>query len=171
MADHPHALTRQDAEDFLYREAALLDEGRLDAWVALFTDDARYRLPIAAGDDELEPALVDDDRNRLAERVFRLTSTQAHAQLPPSQTVHDVHNVQVEERSPGRSEDEVLVRCNVTVHELRVGGPEQVGLGRLRVLPGRAAYVLRLGPPLRIRSKTVHLLERELPLQNIAFIV
>jgi hypothetical protein len=65
----------------------------------------------------------------------------------------------------------VLVRCNLTVHELRVGGPEQVGLGRLRVLPARAVYVLRGGPPLRIRSKTVHLLERELPLRNIAFIV
>ena len=167
MGDRPRALTRQDVEDFLYLEAALLDEGRLDEWLALFTDDGRYRLPIASGDDELEPALVDDDRDRLAERVFRLTSTQAHAQLPPSRTVHDVHNVALEELS----EDEVVVRCNLTVHELRVGGPEQVGLGRLRVLPARAAYVLRLGPPLRIRSKTVYLLERELPLQNIAFIV
>ena len=167
MADRPRVLTRQDAEDFLYREAALLDEGRLDEWLALFTDDARYRLPIASGDDALEPALVDDDRERLAERVFRLTSTQAHAQLPPSQTVHDVHNVRVE----ALSEDQVLLRCNLTVHEVRVGGPEQVGLGRLRVLPGRATYVLRPGPPLRIRSKTVFLLERELPLQNIAFLV
>ena len=167
MADRLPVLTRQDAEDFLYREAALLDEGRLDDWLGLFTDDARYRLPNEAQDDPLEPALVDDDRDRLAERVFRLTSTQAHAQLPPSQTVHDVHNVQVEDLSEG----EVLVRCNLTVHELRVGGPEQVGLGRLRVLPARAVYVLRLGPPLRIRSKTVLLLERELPLLNIAFIV
>ena len=167
MAEALRALTRQDAEDFLYREAALLDEGRLDDWLALFTEDARYCLPIASGDDPLEPALVDDDRERLAERVFRLTSTQAHAQLPPSQTVHDVHNVQLEELS----ENEVLVRCNLTLHELRVGGPEQVGLGRLRVLPARVVYVLRVGPPLRIRSKTVRLLERELPLPNIAFIV
>ena len=167
MADRRPGLTRQDAEDFLYREAALLDDGRLDDWLALFTEDARYRLPIASGDDELEPAIVDDDRERLGERVFRLTSTQAHAQLPPSETVHQVHNVRVEELSA----DEVLVRCTLTVHEVRVGGPEQVGLGALRVLPGRATYVLRLGPPLRIRSKTVHLLERELPMPNIAFLV
>ena len=167
MPEPRTVLTRQDAEDFLYREAALLDEGRLDDWLALFTDDARYRLPIASEDDPLEPALVDDDRQRLAERVFRLTSTQAHAQLPPSETVHDVHNVRLGEVSG----DEVLVHCNLTVHEVRVGGPEQVGLGRLRSLPGRAVYALRLGPPLRIRSKTVHLLERELPLPNIAFLV
>lgn len=167
MADRAHAFTRQDAEDFLYREAALLDDGRLDDWLALFSDDGRYRLPIASGEDPLEPALVDDDRDRLAERVFRLTSTQAHAQLPPSRTVHDVHNVRLEELSA----DEVLVHCNLTVHEVRVGGPEQVGLGRPRVLPGRAVYVLRPGPPVRIRAKTVHLLERDLPLPNIAFIV
>jgi 3-phenylpropionate/cinnamic acid dioxygenase small subunit len=167
MAERVPAPTRQDVEDFLYREAALLDDGRLDDWLALFTDDARYRLPIAADDDELEPALVDDDRERLGERVFRLTSTQAHAQLPPSETVHDVHNVRLEELPGG----EVLVRCNLTVHEVRVGGPEQVGLGRHRVFPGRAVYVLHPGPPLRIRSKTVHLLHRELPLPNIAFLV
>ena len=167
MADRLPPLTRQDAEDFLYREAELLDDARLDDWLALFSDDARYRLPITADDDPLEPALVDDDRGRLAERVFRLTSTQAHAQLPPSRTVHDVHNVRVEELPDG----EVLVRCNLTVHEVRVGGPEQVGLGRLRSFPGRAVYVLRPGPPVRIRAKTVHLLERELPLPNIAFIV
>lgn len=167
MADRAHAFTRQDAEDFLYREAALLDDGRLDDWLALFSDDGRYRLPIASGEDPLEPALVDDDRDRLAERVFRLTSTQAHAQLPPSRTVHDVHNVRLEELAA----DEVLVHCNLTVHEVRVGGPEQVGLARPRVLPGRAVYVLRPGPPVRIRAKTVHLLERDLPLPNIAFIV
>ena len=167
MPDHPHPLTRQDAEDFLYREAALLDDGRLDDWLALFTDDGRYRLPIGSGEDPLEPALVDDDRDRLAERVYRLTSTQAHAQLPPSQTVHDVHNVRIEELPDG----DVLVRCNLTVHEVRVGGPEQVGLGRRRSFPGRAVYVLRPGPPVRIRAKTVHLLERELPLPNIAFLV
>ena len=165
MADR--RLTRQDAEDFLYREAALLDDGRLDDWLALFADDGRYRLPIGSGDDPLEPALVDDDRARLAERVFRLTSTQAHAQLPPSQTVHDVHNVRLEELPDG----DVLVGCNLTVHEVRIGGPEQVGLGRLRSFPGRAVYVLTPGPPVRIRAKTVHLLERELPLPNIAFIV
>lgn len=167
MAEGAGALSRQDVEDFLFREAALLDDGRLDDWLALFADDARYRLPIALDGDELEPALVDDDRERLAERVFRLTSTTAHAQVPPSQTVHDVHNVRLEQLPGG----ELLVRCHLTVHEVRVGGPEQVGLGRHRILPGRAEYVLRPGPPVRIRSKTVHLLHRELPLPSIAFIV
>ena len=38
-------LTRAEAEDFLYQEAAILDEWRLRDWLALFTDDAQYWVP------------------------------------------------------------------------------------------------------------------------------
>lgn len=31
-----------EVEEFLYREARLLDERRFDEWLDLFTDDARY---------------------------------------------------------------------------------------------------------------------------------
>jgi 3-phenylpropionate/cinnamic acid dioxygenase small subunit len=37
---------RQKIEDFLYHEAELLDERRLREWLELFTDDARYSMPI-----------------------------------------------------------------------------------------------------------------------------
>ena len=33
-------ITRSAVEDFLYQEAALLDEWRLDEWLSLLTDDA-----------------------------------------------------------------------------------------------------------------------------------
>ena len=33
-------VTRQEIEDFLYHEAALLDEWKLDEWQALLADDA-----------------------------------------------------------------------------------------------------------------------------------
>ena len=39
------SITRAEAEDFLYREAALLDEWRLDEWLALLTEYAHYRVP------------------------------------------------------------------------------------------------------------------------------
>ena len=35
----------REIERFLYDEAFLLDERRFDEWLALFTDDARYRMP------------------------------------------------------------------------------------------------------------------------------
>jgi len=38
-------LLEREVENFLVREAALLDEWRLDDWLALFTEDARYLVP------------------------------------------------------------------------------------------------------------------------------
>ena len=42
-------MTRGEAEDFLYREAALLDAWKLDEWLALLTEDARLDIfPVAS---------------------------------------------------------------------------------------------------------------------------
>ena len=38
-------VTRAEVEDFLYREAALLDDWKLDEWQNLLTDDAAYYVP------------------------------------------------------------------------------------------------------------------------------
>ena len=38
-------VTRQEVEDFLYHEAALLDEWKLEEWQALLADDATYYVP------------------------------------------------------------------------------------------------------------------------------
>ena len=40
-----NVVTRAEVEDFLYREAALLDDWKLDEWEALLTDDAAYYVP------------------------------------------------------------------------------------------------------------------------------
>src|SRR5258706_9551874 len=37
---------KREIEEFLYREAHLLDEHRLDEWLGLFTDDVRYLIPL-----------------------------------------------------------------------------------------------------------------------------
>jgi len=39
------ALTRAEVEDFLFREAALLDEWKLEEWLTLLTPDATYYVP------------------------------------------------------------------------------------------------------------------------------
>ena len=38
-------VTRAQVEDFLYGEAALLDEWKLEEWLTLLTDDAAYYVP------------------------------------------------------------------------------------------------------------------------------
>ena len=40
-----NAVTRADVEDFLYHEAALLDDWRLDDWLELLAEDAAYYVP------------------------------------------------------------------------------------------------------------------------------
>src|SRR5262249_36636516 len=70
------AVTRGEAEDLLYEEAALLDRWQLEQWLALFTDDAAYLVPstdLAPGTSP-DNALfyIADDHTRLKERVVRL---------------------------------------------------------------------------------------------------
>lgn len=92
--------SRADYEDFLYREAALLDRWQLDDWLALFTTDAVYEVPTMGGGLEARPdnALfyIADDYRRLCHRVARLKKPTAHAEWPHSETVHTVNNVRIE---------------------------------------------------------------------------
>jgi p-cumate 2,3-dioxygenase beta subunit len=95
-------LTRNDIEEFLFREAALLDDWKLAEWLELFTDDARYEVPSTSLDRNASVAdslfFVADDRFRLGERVARLGKKGAHVEYPHSRTRHLVSNVLIESR-------------------------------------------------------------------------
>lgn len=91
-------LKTRTAEKFLYNEAALLDEWRLDEWLSLMATDAHYRippldLPDAAPGEALY--LIDDDRNRLESRVRQLMGKTAWAETPRSRTRRLITNVRV----------------------------------------------------------------------------
>ncbi len=92
-------ITRAQAEDLLFEEADLLDQWRLQEWLALFTDDARYLVPstdLAPGADPARSLFyIADDRARMHERVVRLMKKSAHAEFPRSRTRHLVSNVRV----------------------------------------------------------------------------
>ncbi|MGY6026997.1 aromatic-ring-hydroxylating dioxygenase subunit beta [Streptomyces spinosirectus] len=83
---------------FLFDEAALLDEWRLDEWLGLFHPDAVYLIPTPE-DLSDDPAttlhLVHDSMNTLAGRVDRLKSKHAHAESPRSRTRRHITNVRV----------------------------------------------------------------------------
>jgi p-cumate 2,3-dioxygenase subunit beta len=101
---------RSEIEDFLYAEANLLDEWRLDEWFALFTDDATYEIPTAGMPDSAHAAdslfYVADDHTRLRERVIRLNDPDAHSEQPRSWVRRIYGNVRVEEDG-----DLVIARC------------------------------------------------------------
>ena len=149
----------REVEQFLYREARLLDARRFHEWLELFTDDVRYwmtgrsnRYPKSSKaitildldryvEDDLtredELALLDETKETLAARVTRLDTGMAWAEDPPSRTRHLLTNIEVE---PGASDSELTVYSNFIVYRSRaeteqdfyVGGRED----RLRRVDG-----------------------------------
>jgi p-cumate 2,3-dioxygenase beta subunit len=108
---------QQQIEQFLYREAELLDEWRLEEWLALFAAEASYIVPATSGGRPgvgAALALVSDDRTRLAGRVERLLNRLAHASSPHPRTRHLVTNVRA-------TQDGTLwtVRANFVLYSMR----------------------------------------------------
>ncbi|HEU5299552.1 MAG TPA: aromatic-ring-hydroxylating dioxygenase subunit beta [bacterium] len=161
-------LSLEDAQRLLVAEARLLDERRFDEWEALFTDDAVYWLPIDPGRDPAgSVSIIHDDRQRLHERVYRLTQTPVLDQNPPSRTIRFVSNVEVEPGSNG----EAAVRCAQLIAEMRPGGPGQAGLNAPRWFAARCDYRLRnTGGSWKIAKKTVVFLNADEPHYNLSFI-
>ncbi len=111
---------RLQVEDFLYHEAALLDEWRLDEWLALFTPDCTYVVPttdLPEGDPAHDAVFVDDNFERLQGRVNRLNSRHAHREYPYSRTRRLVTNVRLTEVS----EQEIEAAASFVVYRLRSG--------------------------------------------------
>jgi 3-phenylpropionate/cinnamic acid dioxygenase small subunit len=93
------ALSASECEAFLVHEARLLDEGRFDEWLALFTADAWYWVP--SEPNQASPrdtiSLIYDDRRLLETRVRRLASPRIYSQEPRSRTSRIIANVTIEE--------------------------------------------------------------------------
>jgi p-cumate 2,3-dioxygenase subunit beta len=113
-------LVRLEVEEFLIEEAAMLDEWRLDDWLALFTEDASYIVPSTDkpdGDPSVDLTLIDDDHLRLTWRVNRLKSRHAHREFPWSRTRRLITNVRV----LGDRGDELDVTASVLLYRFRHG--------------------------------------------------
>jgi 3-phenylpropionate/cinnamic acid dioxygenase small subunit len=84
-----------ELEQFLYREARLLDTHRLDEWLALYADEATYWIPLAYNqpDPYEHSSIIHDDRTLMAARVRQYAHPRAHARLPATRTIHQVGNV------------------------------------------------------------------------------
>lgn len=133
-----NSVSRSDVEDFLYAEAAALDDWRLDDWLAMLTDDARYNVPPNDAKDGSSTDtlfIIADDIDRIRARVKRLKSPSAHAESPRSRTRRNISNVRIIEET----HDALKVAANFTVHRFRRGE-------RISVYVGTYDYTLRLAP-------------------------
>src|SRR5579862_3448466 len=127
MPDLERLLLQREVEEFLYREAELLDERRYDEWLALLADDIRYWMPmrrnVKFGEGEREftregqdIAWFDEGKDTLTRRVRQIQTGIHWAEEPQSRIAHLVSNVRIVEASPSVAEPyEVTVKCRFLV--------------------------------------------------------
>jgi 3-phenylpropionate/cinnamic acid dioxygenase small subunit len=125
-------LLQQEVEDFLYREADLLDERRYEEWLDLFTEDAHYWMPLRRNVPRDEPereftrqgvdaSWFDEGKDTLRRRVRQIQTGVHWAEEPPSRICHIISNVQlVPGASPDPAPREVGVRSRFIVYRNRV---------------------------------------------------
>lgn len=148
------------AEEFLYHEARLLDTHQLEAWLALFTEDATYWVPLER--DQKDPhetsSIIHDDRTLLELRVKQARHPRAHARLPLARTVHQVGNVVV-------SEEKGEVKVNSTLQVVEFRNEKQRLHGALV-----EHRLRRAGESFKIAHKRVDLVNSEGELDGIAIL-
>lgn len=171
----------REVEQFLYREARLLDSRRFRDWLELFTEDVRYwminranRYPrhskaIAildparyvesdlAQDDEL--AILDEDKQTLTARIDRLDTGMAWAEDPPSRTRHIIANIEIE---PGAVEHEIKVHSNFIVYRSRGESEEDFYVG------ARQDVLRRINGTLKIASRRLILDQNVISAKNVS---
>ena len=143
--DLARLLVRQEIEDFLYHEAELLDERRYEEWLALFTDDAHYWMPmrrnVPADESEreftrdgLDVNWFDEGKDTLTRRVKQIRTGVHWAEQPPSRICHMVSNVQI----LSASADEVAVKSRFLLYRNRVETETDMLVGKREDLLRRA---------------------------------
>lgn len=97
------AVTTQEIQAFLYREARLLDDERWDDWLQCYAPQARFWMPswdddgTLVQDPEREISLIFyPDRQGLEDRVFRIKTERSSATIPDTRTSHNIANVELE---------------------------------------------------------------------------
>lgn len=145
-------LLRASVEQFLAEEAALLDAWRLDEWLALFTEDARYVVPALDcpdADPKRDMVYIDDDFAHLEGRVKRLMGRHQHREYPFSKTRRVLGLV----RLAHADDQEVACDCPFAVYRARdeVMAP-YVGVFSYRLVrEGESRFLIRFR-----RAELVH---------------
>ena len=138
----------REVEQFMYREARMLDNRQFHEWLELLTDDIRYWMPVRSNrypvsskaisildgsryeeeevSKEGELAIMDEDKDSLTRRIDRLDTGMAWAEDPPSRTRHMISNIEIE---PGSSENELTVYSNFLMYRSRAETEQDFYIG------------------------------------------
>jgi 3-phenylpropionate/cinnamic acid dioxygenase small subunit len=161
-----NAALERELADFVAAEAALLDAGRHDEWLALFAEDGRYWVPLM-GAEQTDPhshnSLAYEDRLLLTLRIERLKNPRAHSQHPRSRSQHVLQRSVIE--PTGANTDTFELRTPFIYIEAR-GNDEQI------TLAGTCRHRLaRIDGAWKIEQKRVDLLNPERPLPAIQLFI
>jgi 3-phenylpropionate/cinnamic acid dioxygenase small subunit len=141
---------------FVYAEARLIDEKRLDEWYEMFADDGRYWVPLRRGQQSghTENSLMFEDKLLLKLRILRLRNPHAYSQAQPSWCQHILQAPTVEDRGASTGvavirtaflyvesqQDHQEVYAGVVWHHLkRVADRLVIGLKKVELLNCEAA--------------------------------
>lgn len=149
-------------EQFLFREARLMDGNDYKTWLQLWADEGMYWIPCNA--DDADPhrniAIVYENRAQIEDRVWRLSGLHAHAQRPKSRLTRVVSNVEVEHGQNG----EIVAHSAFVLCEIRKN--------ETRFWAGRNLHVLlRDDDDFRIKLKKVMLANNDTVMSNLTFII
>ena len=168
--DLTRLLLKQEVEDFLFQEAELLDERRYEEWLDLFTEDARYWMPMRRNvpADELEREFTregldvnwfDEGKDTLTRRVKQIRTGVHWAEQPPSRICHMVSNVQILRASPSETE----VKSRFLVYRNRVETETDFLVGK------REDLLRRVNGDWRIARRKIILDQNVLLAKNLTF--
>jgi 3-phenylpropionate/cinnamic acid dioxygenase small subunit len=173
--------TIREVEQFLYREARLLDSRRFSEWLEFFSEDLRYWMPTrsnrypvnskaisildasryeeeeVSGEDEL--AFMEETKKTLEMRVARLATGMAWAEDPPSRTRHIITNIEVEQ---GDTSDQLRAYSNFVMYRNRAERDEDFYVG------SREDIMRREGGQLRISYRKIVMDQNVLLAKNIS---
>ena len=168
-------LLKEEIEELLYREAELLDERRFEDWLDLFTEDARYFMPMRRNVPAEEPEReftregvdvnwFDEGKDTLTRRVKQIRTGVHWAEQPPSRICHMVSNVQLlGAPTDGSSPAEVAVKSRFLIYRNRVETETDLLVGK------REDLLRRVDGAWRIARRKIILDQSVLLVKNLTF--
>ena len=150
------APSEQELVQFVYDEARLIDDKKLDEWYELFTDDACYWMPLTRGqpDGDVHASLFYEDKLLLKVRVERLKNPKSYSQNQPSFCQHVLQQPEVQSADVDSNHfvtrtpflyleaqlDDQIVLAGVVYHHLKlVDGALRIKLKKVELLNCDAA--------------------------------
>lgn len=130
-----------EVERFIFDEAAMVDQGRWQEWLEMYTEDMVYWAPSWVSENELtsdpegEVSIIYmSSRKELEHRIWRFTSGESPASYPLPRTNHIISNVRVLQDTADRvvAASNWLTQCYRNKEQFLYGGYYEHTLARTR---------------------------------------